>query len=44
MKEKEVIEENEEEAVCGRVPVHSYVVKIEAIRVDRRINEGERSG
>ena len=31
---KEVVEENEEEeeAVCGRVVVHSYVVKIEAIR------------
>ena len=33
MKEKEVVEKNEEEeAVCGRVAVHSNVVKIEAIR------------
>ena len=33
MKEKEVVEENEEEeeAVCGRVVVHSHIVKIEAI-------------
>ena len=32
MKEKEVVEENEEkEAVCGRVAAHSHVVKIEAI-------------
>ena len=33
MKEKEVVEENEEEdeAVCGRVAVHSHVVKIKAI-------------
>ena len=33
MKEKEVFEENEEEeeAVCGRVAVHSHVVKSEAI-------------
>ena len=33
MKEKEVVEENEEEeeAVCRRVAVHSHVVKIEAI-------------
>ena len=52
MKEKEVVEENEEEeAVCGRVPVDSHVIKIEVItqkilsmnfRGDRRINEGER--
>ena len=33
MKEKEEVEENEEEveAVCWRVVVHSYIVKIEAI-------------
>ena len=31
MKEKEEVEENEEEAVRGRVVVHSHVVKIEAI-------------
>ena len=33
MKEKEVVEENKEkeEEVCGRVAVHSHVVKIEAI-------------
>ena len=33
MKEKEVVEENEEEeeAVCGRIVVDSHVVKIEAI-------------
>ena len=33
MKEKEVVEENEEEkeAVYGKVEVHSHVVKIEAI-------------
>ena len=33
MKEKEVVEENEEEekAVCGRLAVHSHVVRIEAI-------------
>ena len=37
MKEKEVDEENEEneeEAVCRRIAVHSHVVKIEAIRVN----------
>ena len=52
-KMKEVVEENEEEAVCGRVAVHSHVVKIEAIteymlsmnfRYDSRINEGQRGG
>ena len=33
MKEKQVVEENEEEveAVCGSNTVHSHVVKIEAI-------------
>ena len=33
MKKKEVGEENEkkEDVVCGRVPVHYHVVKIEAI-------------
>ena len=33
MKEKEVVEENEEEeeTVCGRVAVHSHVINIEAI-------------
>ena len=33
MKEKEMVEENEEEekAVCGRVPVYSHIVKIAAI-------------
>ena len=32
MKEKEEVEENEEdEAVCGRVVVNSHVVKSEAI-------------
>ena len=33
MKEKEVGKENEEEeeAVCGRVAVHSHVLRIEAI-------------
>ena len=31
MKEKEVVEDNEEEAVCGRVVVHFHAVKIAAI-------------
>ena len=33
MKEKEVVEENEEEeeAVCGRLAINSHVVKIGAI-------------
>ena len=33
MKEKEEVEENEEEeeAVCGRAVVHSHVIKIETI-------------
>ena len=31
MKEKEMFEENEEEAVCQRVAVHFCVLKIEAI-------------
>ena len=30
MKEKEVVEEHEEETVCGTVIVNSHVVKIEA--------------